>query len=53
MLSPAARILAAANTCCALTERRTHRPARSPERAAEELTRAAATFFAMENNLLA
>ena len=40
MLSPAARILAAANTYCALTERRAHRPALSPEQAAEELTRA-------------
>ncbi len=38
MLSPAARILAAANTYCALTEHRAHRPALSPERAAEELT---------------
>lgn len=40
MLSPAARILAAANTYCALTERRAHRSALSPQRAAEELTRA-------------
>jgi DNA-binding NarL/FixJ family response regulator len=39
MLSPAARILAAANTYCALTELRPHRPACSPERAAEELKR--------------
>lgn len=41
MLSPAARILAAANTYCALTERRAHRPACSPEQAAEELKREA------------
>jgi HD-GYP domain-containing protein (c-di-GMP phosphodiesterase class II) len=41
MLSPAARILATANTYCALTERRSHRPACSPELAAEELTREA------------
>jgi HD-GYP domain-containing protein (c-di-GMP phosphodiesterase class II) len=40
MLSPAARILAAANTYCALTERRAHRPALPPEQAADELTRA-------------
>lgn len=39
MLSPAARILAAANTYCALTERRSHRPACSGEQAAEELKR--------------
>ena len=41
MLSPAARILAAANTYCALTERRSHRPARSLEQAADELKREA------------
>ncbi|MDX1415386.1 MAG: HD domain-containing phosphohydrolase [Candidatus Promineifilaceae bacterium] len=40
MLSPAARILAAANTYCALTELRAHRPALSPEHAADELARA-------------
>jgi HD-GYP domain-containing protein (c-di-GMP phosphodiesterase class II) len=40
MLSPAARILAAANTYCALTECRAHRPALPPEQAADELTRA-------------
>jgi HD-GYP domain-containing protein (c-di-GMP phosphodiesterase class II) len=39
MLSPAARILAAANTYCALTELRPHRPTCSSEQAAEELTR--------------
>lgn len=36
-LNPAARILAAANTFCSLTEHRAHKPAFSPERAAEEL----------------
>jgi HD-GYP domain-containing protein (c-di-GMP phosphodiesterase class II) len=41
MLSLAARILAAANTYCALTERRSHRPARSFEQAADELKREA------------
>jgi DNA-binding NarL/FixJ family response regulator len=41
MLSPAARILATANTYCALTERRAHRPASSPEQAATELKREA------------
>ena len=41
MLSPAARILAAANTYCALTELRSHRPARSPAQADEELRREA------------
>jgi response regulator RpfG family c-di-GMP phosphodiesterase/DNA-binding CsgD family transcriptional regulator len=41
MLSPTARILAAANSYCALTELRSHRPARSPEQAAEELRREA------------
>ncbi|MBI1881806.1 MAG: HD domain-containing protein, partial [Chloroflexi bacterium] len=40
-LPPAARILATANTYCSLTERRSHRPACSPEQAAEELTREA------------
>jgi HD-GYP domain-containing protein (c-di-GMP phosphodiesterase class II) len=40
MLSPAARVLAAANAYCALTELRAHRPALPPEEAAEELTRA-------------
>ncbi len=38
MLSPAARVLAAANAYCALTERRAHRPALPPERAAAELS---------------
>lgn len=37
MLSPAVRILATANTYCALTEHRAHRPAGSPEQAAEAL----------------
>jgi HD-GYP domain-containing protein (c-di-GMP phosphodiesterase class II) len=41
MLSPAARILAAANAYCALTELRSHRPARSLEQAAAELKREA------------
>jgi HD-GYP domain-containing protein (c-di-GMP phosphodiesterase class II) len=41
MLSPAARILAAANKYCALTELRAHRPACSAEQAAEELRREA------------
>jgi HD-GYP domain-containing protein (c-di-GMP phosphodiesterase class II) len=40
-LPPAARLLAAANTYCALTERRSHRPARSFEQAADELKREA------------
>jgi len=40
MLPATARILAAANAYCALTERRAHRPALTPEEAAEELTRA-------------
>jgi HD-GYP domain-containing protein (c-di-GMP phosphodiesterase class II) len=39
LLSPAARILAAANRYCALTELRPHRPAVTPEVAAEELRR--------------
>ncbi len=37
MLSPIARILAAANRYCALTERRSHRPPYTPDEAAEEL----------------
>ncbi len=41
MLSPAARVLATANMYCALTERRSHRPACSPEQAAEILKREA------------
>jgi len=40
-LPPAARILATANTYCALTELRSHRPARLLELAAEELKREA------------
>lgn len=39
LLSPAARVLAVANRYCALTELRPHRPALSPEAAAEELRR--------------
>jgi response regulator RpfG family c-di-GMP phosphodiesterase len=39
MLPPVARILAAADVYCALTEPRPHRPARSPELAVEELKR--------------
>jgi HD-GYP domain-containing protein (c-di-GMP phosphodiesterase class II) len=39
LLSPAARVLAAANHYCALTERRAHRPAATPDVAAEELGR--------------
>ena len=39
MLSPAARILAAADVYHAMTEPRPHRPARTPEAAAEELRR--------------
>lgn len=38
-LSPAARILAAADVYWAMTEPRPHRPARSPDAAAEELRR--------------
>jgi HD-GYP domain-containing protein (c-di-GMP phosphodiesterase class II) len=38
MLSPTARILAAANSFCSMTEHRAHKPAYSPEHAAEELT---------------
>jgi HD-GYP domain-containing protein (c-di-GMP phosphodiesterase class II) len=40
-LSPAARILGAADAYQAMTEPRPHRPARSPEEAAEELRREA------------
>src|SRR5258708_5248822 len=40
MLSPAARILAAADVYHAMIEPRPHRPARTPEAAAEELRRA-------------
>lgn len=43
MLSPAARILAAADVYHAMTELRPHRPARTPEAAAEELQREART----------
>jgi HD-GYP domain-containing protein (c-di-GMP phosphodiesterase class II) len=39
LLSPAARILAAADVYHAMTEPRPHRPARSPEQAADELRR--------------
>lgn len=39
MLSPAARLLAAVNSYCALIESRPHRAARSPEQAAEEVRR--------------
>lgn len=39
MLTPAARILAAANHFCSLTENRPHRPACSVEAAADELKR--------------
>jgi HD-GYP domain-containing protein (c-di-GMP phosphodiesterase class II) len=39
MLQPAARILAAADAYHAMTESRPHRPARSPEEAADELQR--------------
>lgn len=39
MLSPAARVLAAADVYCAMTEARPHRPALSPEAAADELRR--------------
>ena len=39
MLSPAARILAAADVYQALTEARPHRPARDPDAAAAELRR--------------
>jgi HD-GYP domain-containing protein (c-di-GMP phosphodiesterase class II) len=39
LLSPAARILAAADVYHAMTETRPHRPALSPENAAEELQR--------------
>ncbi|GAC1351011.1 MAG: HD domain-containing protein [Ktedonobacteraceae bacterium] len=39
ILSPAARILAAADAYHAMTETRPHRPARTPEAAAEELRR--------------
>lgn len=41
MLPPAARLLTVANTYCALTELRPHRPTCSPEQAAEELQREA------------
>jgi HD-GYP domain-containing protein (c-di-GMP phosphodiesterase class II) len=41
VLSPAARILAAADVYHAITEPRPHRPARSPDAAAEELRREA------------
>ncbi|MEZ4668377.1 MAG: LuxR C-terminal-related transcriptional regulator [Anaerolineae bacterium] len=41
MLSPAARLLAAVNSYCALIESRPHRPARSPEEAADEVLRQA------------
>jgi HD-GYP domain-containing protein (c-di-GMP phosphodiesterase class II) len=41
MLSPAARLLAAADVYCAMTEARPHRPAISPEAAADELRREA------------
>lgn len=41
LLSPAARILAAADVYQALTEPRPHRPARAPDAAAEELRREA------------
>ncbi|MCB0194464.1 MAG: HD domain-containing protein [Anaerolineae bacterium] len=40
MLSPTARILAAANSFCSMTEHRAHKPAYAPERAAEALTAA-------------
>ncbi|HRW47542.1 MAG: HD domain-containing protein [Caldilineaceae bacterium] len=39
MLSPSARVLATANHFCALTEERPHRPACTPEMAADELKR--------------
>jgi HD-GYP domain-containing protein (c-di-GMP phosphodiesterase class II) len=39
LLSPAARILAAANRYCALTEQRPHRPAVTPEVAVDQLRR--------------
>lgn len=38
-LSPSARLLAAADVYCAMTETRPHRPALSPESAADELRR--------------
>jgi HD-GYP domain-containing protein (c-di-GMP phosphodiesterase class II) len=41
MLSPAARMLAAANTYCALTEARPHRPAQTSDQAAAVLRREA------------
>jgi DNA-binding CsgD family transcriptional regulator len=41
MLPPAARLLATANSYCALTELRSHRPACVPEQAAEALKREA------------